>query len=206
MIRERPTHPIDPTHDILLDRLSAYAEAAERVLREWDTYTTDACDERGHPHDEETYARHQRRRDADTWAAFEPVLPYMRALLTVGFDQLADTPDSQRRPNWKSSMTLLDEDRVGLEDVHAVWLAWQRAHPDVRAGDATYEEHLTERNANAWGYLYDWSLHGHVLIELALAAPKRSDAVPQHARTRDGAAPPPQGPGRPHPGHRPPHR
>lgn len=162
-------------------------------------------DARGWPLDDLAYGRRQRRRDADTWGAFELVRPHLAGILTVAERQLSTLPRAEHQLHWRGTLTRLDEARIGLDNAQALWEAERDALPaNAVPGTDGYDEPLAERNAEAWGYLCDWADGGHVLNEIAKAAAAhgRTLATPsaEHTRALDPTTLPPPAPG--HPQHR----
>jgi hypothetical protein len=162
-------------------------------------------DDQGWPLDDLAYGRRQRRRDADTWQAFEFVRPHLEELLTAAERQFSALPRVERQPHWRGTLTRLDQARIGLENAQALWEAECDALPaNAVPGTDGYDEPLTERNAEAWGYLCDWADGGHVLNQIAKAAAAQARTLTgpaaEHARAPDPTTLPPQAPG--HPRHR----
>ncbi|MEE4544040.1 hypothetical protein V2S66_18940 [Streptomyces sp. V4-01] len=192
-------------HRLLLDRLTVYTRAAAHILQQWHDYSDQHTDAQGWPLDEDAYGLRQRRRDAETWHAFERVRPHMGELLTVAERQLAALPAAEQQSHWRGTLTRLEQARTGLETTYTYWRAECDALlPTSGPGTEAYDEPLAERNAEAWSYLCDWADGGHVLNRIARAAiGQRPDAAGRsagHTRTQDGAPLPPRGPGLPHPG------
>lgn len=162
-------------------------------------------DAEGWPLDDLAYGRRQRRRDADTWRAFELVRPHLADILTVAEHQLSTLPRDEHQLHWRGTLTRLHEARIGLETAQAQWEAARDALPaSAVPGTDDYDDPLADRNAEAWGYLCDWAEGGHVLNEItkAAAAHELPLAGPsaEHTRAPDPTTLPPQAPG--HPRHR----
>lgn len=192
------------THELALDRLAVFTRAAAHILTEWDAYADAHVDQQGWPLDDLAYGRRQRRRDADTWRAFELVRPHMAELLGMAKGQFSTLPPAEQRAHWRGTLTRLDQAQIGLENAQALWEAERNSLPAAAVpGTDAYDEPLAERNADAWSYLCDWADGGHVLNEIARAATAhardRPGPSPEHSRAQDPTVPPPQPPGHPQP-------
>ncbi|WP_338933166.1 hypothetical protein WEB32_34245 [Streptomyces netropsis] len=174
----------DPTatHRLLLDQLAAFIEESEQILADWDAYSDQHSDLDGWPHDETAYGLRASPRDADTWCSFNRVRHGAKALLATAGAQLHKLPASRVQSRWAWQLSTLDDALDQLAALQEQWLQTREAlPPSAVPGTEVYDDALAERNAEAWAYLNEWSLHGQTVLGIHAAA---QDEVP--SRTTPG--------------------
>ncbi|MFZ3470461.1 hypothetical protein ACODT3_24400 [Streptomyces sp. 4.24] len=168
-------------HELLLRQLDLYLREAEEALAAWNTYSDEHTDPDGWPHDETAYGLRQSRRDADTWRSFNRVRSGAKDLVATAAAQLHKLPERSVHPRWAWQISCL---RVALDRISTLqseWLDLRTTLPaSARPGVEEYDGPLAERNAEAWHYLDEWSLHGQAVLDIHTAL-RRSQSRPAAA-------------------------
>ncbi|MFR9723995.1 hypothetical protein ACL02R_11610 [Streptomyces sp. MS19] len=154
-------------HDLDLAALAVYLHEADRILVSWDTWADRHTDTDGWPHDADRYGERAAQRDADIWRAFSPVRQCAGTLINTARRQVKQLPQGDAHDRWSHGLDTLAS---ALERIDAL--------EAERAGASDQEEAVFVRNEEAWPALDDWAVHGHVLIEIDVAAQQRNAASP----------------------------
>ncbi|MFI7337150.1 hypothetical protein ACIBUY_04320 [Streptomyces sp. NPDC050085] len=179
-------------HDLHLRALAVYRERATAILAQWDLYTT-----RNPDADSLAYGLRQRVRDAETWREFTRIAPLTDSLLQRAEHQLAQLSGHREQRRWRGQLGRLDAANRGLRQLRHEWRQTRTALPHTaRPGTEEYDEPIAERNADAWGYLDEWTLLSTALTEIDAAARAQS-GTPVTARGLTQAAPAPPAAGAP---------
>ncbi|MCY0933840.1 hypothetical protein [Streptomyces sp. H34-S4] len=168
-------------HELLLRQLALYLREAEQILAAWDTYSDEHTDPDGWPHDESAYGFRQAQRDADTWRSFNRIHSGAKDLVATAEAQLQKLPERSvhHRWAWQIGSLRTAQERIGA--LQSEWLELRATLPEsARPGVEEYDGPLAERNAEAWHYLDEWSLHGQVLLDIHSAL-RRSQSRPATA-------------------------
>ncbi|MGP3684625.1 hypothetical protein ACTVZO_07915 [Streptomyces sp. IBSNAI002] len=177
------------THDLLLRQLALFLREAEEILAAWDAYSDEHTDPDGWPHDERAYGYRQSRRDADTWRSFNRIRTGAKDLVATAEAQLQKLPERSVHPRWAWQISCLHIALDRLSTLQSEWLDLRTTLPvSARPGSEEYDGPLAERNAEAWHYLDEWSLHGHVVLDIHTAF--------RRCQSRPATAPVPLLPGR----------
>lgn len=154
-----------------MQQLARYVHESDQILTAWDAYSDKHTDPDGWPHAPEAYRRRAARRDADTWRAFTRVRSCAKELLATAEVQLQQLDATAVQSHWVWQLATLEEALDELNCLQQQWLE-RLAELPASAGPGTkeYDDTLTERNAEAWHYLNEWSNHGQVLLDVHTAA------------------------------------
>ncbi|MCC3778205.1 hypothetical protein K6I33_003158 [Streptomyces sp. UNOB3_S3] len=145
-------------------------QESEQILADWDAYSDQHTDLDGWPHDENTYGLRAGLRDAATWRAFNRIRHAAKSLIATAEAQLEQLPSSRVQSRWAWQLDALDTALDQLTGLHRDWLTARDAlPPSATPGTEAYDDALAERNAEAWHYLNEWSLHGRALLEIHAA-------------------------------------
>ncbi|MFD8351478.1 hypothetical protein ACFV1X_21375 [Streptomyces coelicoflavus] len=170
------SHPAQTPHDPhqrCLQQFATYLRESALILAGWDAYSDEHTGDDGWPHDTQAYGLRAAVRDADTWRAFNRVRYGATDLLDTAEAQLRQLDDKvvQQHRAWRVQLRAL---RVAVNRLNALQSEWLNARatlPDtVRPGTKAYADITDDRNAEAWHYLNEWSVHGHVLVDINTAA------------------------------------
>lgn len=157
-------------HDLLLRQLALFLREAEAILAAWDAYSDEHTDPDGWPHDEGAYRFRQSRRDADTWRSFNRIRARAKGLVATAEVQLQMLPERSVRPRWAWQISCLHVALDRLSALQSEWVDLRTTLPvSARPGVEEYDRPLAERNAEAWHYLDEWSLHGQVVLDIHTA-------------------------------------
>ncbi|MER5782635.1 hypothetical protein ABT104_13045 [Streptomyces mobaraensis] len=187
------------THRLLLEQLAAFLKESEQVLAAWDAYSDQHTDPDGWPHDDTAYGLRASRRDADTWRSFNRVRHGAKTLLATAGAQLQMLPAARVQSRWAWELSALDDALDQLIALQRRWLETRDAlPPSAVPGTEAYDDVLAERNAEAWHYLHEWSLHGQAVLDIHAAAQdeaasRKAPVVPSRAPVAPGQ--PPKAPG-----------
>ncbi|MFD3808062.1 hypothetical protein ACFWTC_31720 [Streptomyces sp. NPDC058619] len=183
------TNPDPRAPHELLRQLALYLREAEEVLAAWDAYSDEHTDPDGWPHDERAYGVRQSRRDADTWRSFNRVRSGAKHLVATAEAQLHKLPERSVHPRWAWQISCLHVALDRISTLQSEWLDLRTTLPaSTRPGVEEYDGPLAERNAEAWRYLDEWSLHGQAVLDIHTAF--------RRSQSRPSAAPVPALPGR----------
>ncbi|MFD8980475.1 hypothetical protein [Streptomyces sp. NPDC059564] len=162
------THPdLHTRHQHLLHQLALYLREAEQILATWDTYSDKHTGPDGWPADERAYGFRQGQRDADTWRSFNRIRTGAGELVTTAEAQLRKIPERSvhHRWAWQIGALRIAQERIGA--LQSEWLALRATLPQsARPGVEEYDGPCAERNAEAWHYLDEWSLHGQAVLDI----------------------------------------
>ncbi|MCX5278444.1 hypothetical protein [Streptomyces virginiae] len=154
-------------HQHLLDQLALYLREAEQILAAWDTYSDKHTGPDGWPHDEGAYGFRQAQRDADTWRSFNRVRSGADDLVATAEAQLQRLPERSVHHRWVWQIGALRTAQERIGSLQSEWLALRATlPPSVRPGVEEYDGPLAGRNAEAWHYLDEWSLHGQAVLDI----------------------------------------
>ncbi|MFG2483478.1 hypothetical protein ACGFSI_12070 [Streptomyces virginiae] len=178
-----------PRTTLLLRQLALFLRETEEILAAWDAYSDEHTDPDGWPHDERAYGFRQSRRDADTWRSFNRIRAGAKDLLAAAEVQLQMLPERSVHARWAWQISCLHVALDRLSTLQSEWVDLRTTLPvSSRPGLEEYERPLAERNAEAWPYLDEWSLHGQVALDIHTAFRRR--------QSRLATAPVPVFPGR----------
>ncbi|MGW3009587.1 hypothetical protein ACWC9R_12225 [Streptomyces sp. NPDC001219] len=158
-------------HHHRLEQLAAFLHESDQILADWDAYSDQHTDLDDWPHDEDAYGRRARRRDADTWKAFNRIRPCAKELLATAEAQLQRIPAKAVQSRWTWQLGRLESALDQLNVLQDEWLVTRDSlHPSARPGTARYDDARAERNSEAWHALNDWTCVGEALLEIHRAA------------------------------------
>uniref|UniRef100_A0AAU2K060 Uncharacterized protein n=1 Tax=Streptomyces sp. NBC_00049 TaxID=2903617 RepID=A0AAU2K060_9ACTN len=161
------TNPDPRTHQRLLSQLTVYLLEAEQILTAWDTYSDQHTGPDGWPHDETAYGFRQAQRDADTWRSFNRIRSGANDLVAIAEAQLHKLPEQHVHPRWAWQISSLYNALGRLTTLQSEWLDLRATLPaSARPGAEEYDGPLAGRNAEAWHYLDEWSLHGRAVLDI----------------------------------------
>lgn len=154
-------------HEPLLQQLALYLREAEEILTAWDAYSDQHVDPDGWPHYEAAYGFRQARRDADTWRSYGRIRLSAKDLITAAEAQLHVLPKVGVDPRWAWQISSLHTAAEAISALQGEWLDLRATLPaSARPGVEEYDGPLAERNAEAWHYLDQWSLHGQAVLDI----------------------------------------
>ncbi|GCD41875.1 hypothetical protein [Streptomyces paromomycinus] len=187
--------PSDAVHQQRLDQLAAFLRESEQILADWDVYSDEHTDLDGWPHDPHAYGLRASRRDADAWRAFNRVRSHAKELLSTAAGQIRRLPARAIQPRWTWQLAALDVALDQLNAVQRTWLDDRDSLPAAaRPGTEAYDDARAERDAEAWHYLYEWSNHGQVLLDINTTAqhtpPRATPRAPAPAPAASSATSP----------------
>ncbi|MFE4055206.1 hypothetical protein ACFXP3_02680 [Streptomyces sp. NPDC059096] len=177
---------IPPTPDPLRSALDRFLRESRSILDAWNTYSDEATDLDGWPHDTHAYGLRASQRDRETAEAFEIVRDSAQHLLTTAEKQLAGLPARAVQNRWTRQLGSLRSALDQLDVLDEEWLATRDSLPaGAKPGTALFDDALAEHHSEAWSYLDDWATHGNVIREIhAAAQPARSPSSPAPAAAR----------------------
>lgn len=192
-----------PCHDRLLarHRLAVLEEAlqgAQWAADHWDLISDRLCDDDGWPLDEQLYSDGKVRRDADTLAHLQRVLPHADALLRDGRAAQRHLPPGDKTDRIGYQLRTLADSFASATRTLDEWTPTLSRH--IRTDGAPIEPgHTTaveERNAELWSDIDTWLTTGPALAallhgEVGPAAPAgRTAAAEARSPSLRAAGPP----------------
>ncbi|MEV7955296.1 hypothetical protein [Streptomyces sp. NPDC088141] len=182
-------------HRLRLNQLSAFLHESAQIQADWGVYSDEHTDLDGWPHDEHAYGLRQSRRDADTWRAFERVWYCGKELLATAEHQLQQLPARRIQNRWVWQLGTLDTALERLQALQTEWTDVRDSLPGFASpGTEEYDGALSDRNADAWTYLDDWSTHGQAVLDIHAAAQRAPSPLTSSALATTPALPAPVSP------------
>ncbi|MCD9193425.1 hypothetical protein [Streptomyces albireticuli] len=170
------------SHQSHLEQLAVFIQESEQILADWDAYSDQHTGLDGWPHDENAYGLRAGLRDAATWRAFNRIRRSAKGLVAAAEVQLHKLPASRIQSRWAWQLGALDTALGQLARLQWDWLAAQDSlPPSAVPGTEAYDDALAERNAEAWHYLNEWSLHGQALLDIHAAEQDHPPRAPAPA-------------------------
>ncbi|MEU3599317.1 hypothetical protein ABZ714_11375 [Streptomyces sp. NPDC006798] len=143
----------------------------DQLQSAWEYHIDTHTDPNGVPYDDEAHQQAEARRNAEGWAAYEPVALLTERLVISTESRLATLPGSVVQARWGSQLSALTAATRALTVVRTTWDDEITAlPPDARPGNAAYDTVTAERDTAVWPLLEEWALHGQAVLDIRAAA------------------------------------
>ncbi|MFI1013119.1 hypothetical protein [Streptomyces sp. NPDC020965] len=136
----------------------------------WESHIDLHTDPDGWPFDDEAHQQAEARRNAEAWAAFEPIALIAARLVTSSEQRRPRVPSDVSQPRWGWQLGVLTAVAHQLDALSAsAEQALSDLPPGAGPGSDAYGAVIAERNAAAWPRLEEWVLHAPAVVGIRAA-------------------------------------
>ncbi|MFD4829152.1 hypothetical protein ACFWPV_04735 [Streptomyces uncialis] len=146
-----------------------------QLQKAWESRIDTHTDPDGWPFDNEAHQQAGTRRNAEAWAAFEPIALIAARLVISSEQDRPRLPCDVMQPRWGWQLSVLTAATHHLDTIGtSAEQALSDLPPGAGPGSDAYDAVLAARNSAAWPLLEEWALHAPAVVGIR-AATVRTD-------------------------------
>ncbi|MFI1885965.1 hypothetical protein [Streptomyces jumonjinensis] len=142
----------------------------DQLQSAWESHIDIHTDPSGVPYDDEAHQQAEARRNAEGWAAFEPIALIAARLVASSEQRRPGLSAGAGQPRWGWQLGVLTAVTQQLDTIgSSAQAALNELPPVAGPGSELYEAVISERNTTAWPLLEEWALHAPAVVGIRAA-------------------------------------